>query len=114
MGWSSTINVKDSRQMMSWKVFTNWGYVSLINSKTVLELYDMHRDSSEGIDAQLSKLDEDGEKKYRSETPIAKLWRQTRKIETGAVVKSRKGLIGVEGGKGTCYQWKEKASVRKV
>ena len=30
------------------------------------------------------------------------------KIESGAVVKSRKGLIGVEGGIGTCYQWKEK------
>ena len=30
------------------------------------------------------------------------------KIETGAVVKSRKGLSGVEGGKGICYQWKEK------
>ena len=30
------------------------------------------------------------------------------KIETGAVVKSRKGLIGVERGKGICYQWKEK------
>ena len=33
-------------------------------------------------------------------------------MESGAVVKSRKGLIGVEGGKGICYQWKEKASVR--
>ena len=30
------------------------------------------------------------------------------RIETGAVVKSRKGLSGVEGGKGACYQWKEK------
>ena len=30
-----------------------------------------------------------------------------RKIESGAVVK-RKGLIGDEGGKGICYQWKEK------
>ena len=30
------------------------------------------------------------------------------RIESGAVVKSRKGLIGVEGGKGICYQWKEK------
>ena len=29
------------------------------------------------------------------------------KNETGAVVKNRKGLSGVEGGKGTCYQWKE-------
>ena len=35
------------------------------------------------------------------------------RIESGAVLKSRKGLIGVEGGKGICYQWKEKASVRK-
>ena len=30
------------------------------------------------------------------------------KIETGAVVKSRKGSSGVEIGKGICYQWKEK------
>ena len=35
------------------------------------------------------------------------------KIETGAVVKSHKGLSGVERGKGICYQWKEKGSVRK-
>ena len=30
------------------------------------------------------------------------------RIESGAVDKSRKGIIGVEGGKGICYQWKEK------
>ena len=37
------------------------------------------------------------------------------RIESGAVVRSRKGLIGVEGGKGIFYQWKEKqASVRQV
>ena len=30
------------------------------------------------------------------------------RIETGAVIKNRKGLSGVEGGKGICYQWKEK------
>ena len=35
------------------------------------------------------------------------------KIEIGAVVKSRKGLCGVEGGKGTCYQWKEKGQCSK-
>ena len=29
------------------------------------------------------------------------------RIESGAAVKSRKGTIGVEGGKGICYQWKE-------
>ena len=30
------------------------------------------------------------------------------KIEAGAVVKNRKGMSGVEGGKGICYQWKAK------
>ena len=29
-------------------------------------------------------------------------------IESGAVVQSQKELIGVEGGEGICYQWKEK------
>ena len=33
------------------------------------------------------------------------------RIESGAVIKSRKGLIGVEGGKGICYQWKEQGKV---
>ena len=35
------------------------------------------------------------------------------KIETGALVKNRKGLSGVEGGKGTWYQWKEKGQCSK-
>ena len=35
------------------------------------------------------------------------------KIETGAVVKNRKRLSGVGGGKGTGYQWKENANVRR-
>ena len=35
------------------------------------------------------------------------------KIETGAVVKNRKGLSGVEGGKGICHQWKEKGQCLK-
>ena len=30
------------------------------------------------------------------------------KIDTGPVVKNQKGLIGVEGGEGIWYQWKEK------
>ena len=35
------------------------------------------------------------------------------RIETGAVVKSRKGLSCVEGGKRTQYQWKEKGQCSK-
>ena len=34
-------------------------------------------------------------------------------IEKGAVVKNRKGMSGVEGGKGTCCQWKEKGQCSK-
>ena len=34
-------------------------------------------------------------------------------IETGAVVKNRKGMSGVEGGKGVCHQWKEKDQCSK-
>ena len=35
------------------------------------------------------------------------------KIETGAVVKSRKGLSGEERGRGICYQWREKGQCSK-
>ena len=35
------------------------------------------------------------------------------RIETGAVIKNRKGMSGVEGGKGICYQWKEKGQCSK-
>ena len=30
------------------------------------------------------------------------------RIETGAMIKNRKGTSGVEGGKSTCYQWESK------
>ena len=33
--------------------------------------------------------------------------------ETGAVIKNRKGMSGVEGGKGICYQWTEKNQCSK-
>ena len=33
------------------------------------------------------------------------------KIETGAVVKGRRGLSGIERGKGICYQWRAKKAV---
>ena len=35
------------------------------------------------------------------------------RMETGSVVKNRKGTSGVEGGRGTCYQWKEKSQCSK-
>ena len=68
-----------------------------------------HGNSSEEIDAQLSKVEDDGEKEHRSETSITKFRRQKReKLRQGAVVTSCRGLSGFERGKGICYQWKAK------
>ena len=39
--------------------------------KTVLELYDM-KNSSKDVDAQLSKVEDDGEQEHRSESSIKK------------------------------------------
>ena len=105
--WSIT----NFHRMTFWKVCTFWEYVSLINSKTYWNCTTWN--SSTDFDAQLSKVENNGEKKYRSETSIAIFWRWTREFQTGAVVKSRKGLSGVEGGKGICYQWKEKGQCSK-
>ena len=49
------------------------------------------------------------DQKQRLQNFDARHWRN----ETGAVIKNRKGLSGVEGGKGTCYQWKEKGQCSK-
>ena len=51
-----------------------------------------HGDLSEDIDAQLSKIEDDGEEEYRSETPIAKLWRQTRENRNRSSCQESKGL----------------------
>ena len=61
--------------MMFWKVCTNWEYVSLINSKPYWNCTTWN--SSENIDAQLSKFEDTGEEENRSETSIAQFWRPT-------------------------------------
>ena len=67
-----------------------------------------HGDSSEDIDTQLSQFEDNGEEKFRSETSITKLWRQAGENWNRSSGQESKGIIGVEGGKGICYQWKEK------
>ena len=47
-------------------------YVSLTQLKTVLELYEMEIHQKKSM-PNYQKFEDDGEKKYRSETPIAKL-----------------------------------------
>ena len=49
------------------------------------------------------------DQKLRLRNFDARHWR----IETGAVIKNRKKKCGVEGGKGTCYQWKAKGQCSK-
>ena len=51
-----------------------------------------HGDSSEDIDAQISKIEDDGEEKYRSETSITKLWRQARKNWNRSSGQESKGI----------------------
>ena len=58
--------------------------------KTVLELYDVVKRC---IDQKLRLRNFDA---------------RHGRIESAAVVKSRKGIIGEEGGKGICYHWQEK------
>ena len=72
-----------------------------------------HGDLSEDIDAQLSKIDNDGEKSLDQKLRLRNFDARHRKIETGAVVISRKGSSGGGTGKGICYQWKEKGQCSK-
>ena len=90
--------------MKSWKVYTKYEYVSM---KTVLELYDME------IHQKVSMPNYQKLKTMVKRSTYQKLQKRYfdarhEKIETEAVVKSHKGLSGVERGKGICYQWKEK------
>ena len=81
--------------------------MSLINSKTVLELYDMeiHQKISVPNNQKMKTMVKRSiDQKHRFRNFNAGHGRN----ESGAVMKSRKGLTGVDGGKGICYQWKEK------
>ena len=75
--------------------------------KTVLELYDMeiHQEISVPKNQQLKTMVKRSiDQKLRLRNFDARHGR----IESGAVMESRRSVIGVEGGKGTCHQWKEK------
>ena len=66
-------------------------FASVVNRIGILS----HGNSLEDIDAQLSKVEDDGEEKHRSETSIVKFRRQKKRTESGAVVTSRR-LSGIE------------------
>ena len=105
MGRSSTL-CQNVHPMRSWKVCTNWEYVS---SKPHLNCTTWRF-----IWKNLLPTIKSWQPWYRSHKLRLRnfdAWHG--RIESGAVVKSRKGLIGVEGGKGTCYHWKEKGQCSK-
>ena len=80
--------------------------------KTVLELYDMEihqKISMPNYQTLKTMVKRNIDQKLRLRNFDARHGR----TETRAVVKNRKGLIGVEGGKGFCYQWKEKGQCSK-
>ena len=75
--------------------------------KTELELYDMEIHQKISL-PNYQKLKTMVKRRIDEKLRLRYFDARHGKIETGAVVKSRKGLSGVEGGKGICYQWKEK------
>ena len=74
--------------------------------KTVLELRDMeiHQKMSMPNYQKLTIVKRSLDQKLR----LRKIDARNEKIETGAVVTSRRGSSGIERGKGVCYQWKAK------
>ena len=75
--------------------------------KTVFELYDMwihQKVSMPNYQKLITMVERSVVQKLRLRNFDAKHGR----IETGAVVKNRKGLSGFEGGKGICYSGKER------
>ena len=75
--------------------------------KTVLELYDMEIHQKIPM-PNCQKLKTMVKRRKDQELRLRNFDAGHGRIKSGAVVKSRKGLIGVEGGKGVCYERKEK------
>ena len=75
--------------------------------KTVLELYDMEIHQKISM-PKYQKLRTMVKRSIDQRLRLRNFDSRHGRIETGAVVKNRKRMSGVEGGKGTCYRWKEK------
>ena len=77
--------------------------------KTVLELYDMEIHQKISI-PKYTKLKTMVQRSIDQKLRLRNFGAGHERIETGVVV-NRKGMSGVEGGKGSCDQWKEKRPV---
>ena len=90
MGWSSTISVKDSIRWClrkSVQIKNTWVRATE-NCIGVVR----HGDLSEDTDAQLSKVEDNGEEECKSETSITKLGRQTREKWNRSSGQKSKGI----------------------
>ena len=98
--------------MISWKVCTKKEKCESAQLKTVLELYNVEihlKISMPNYQKLKTMVKRSIDQKLRPRNFDARHGRN----QTGAVVKNRKGMSGVEGGKGVCYQWKEKGQCSK-
>ena len=86
--------------------------MSLNHFKIVLELYNLeiHQKISVPNCQELKTMEK---RRKDQKLRLRNFDARHGRIETGAVIKNRKEKSGVEGGKGTCYQWKEKAQCSK-
>ena len=78
--------------------------------KNVLELYDMEIHQMTSM-PNYQKMKTMVKRKKDEKLRLRNCDARHGRIESGAVVKSRKGTVGVEGGKGIFNQWKEKRPV---
>ena len=101
-----------SHVMTSGKVCTHWGYVSPRNSRTGLELNDMDMQQKISMPCY-QKLKTMVKRSVDQKIRLRNFDARHGRIESGAVIRSRKGSIGVEGGKVSVTRGKKKASVRK-
>ena len=88
-------------EAISWKVCTNWRHESLSSSRqywncTTWKFIRRYRRLKTMVKRSIDQ-------KLRLRNFDAK----HRNIESGAVVKSHRGLSGIERGQGICYQWKD-------
>ena len=79
---------------------------------TAIELYDMEIHQKISM-PNYQKLKTMVKRSVDQKLRLRKFDARNERIETGAVVKNRKELIGFEGRKGTCYQWKENGQCSK-
>ena len=75
--------------------------------KTVLELYDLEIHENIAM-PNYQKLKTMVKRSTDQKLQLRNFDARSEKIETGAVVTSRRGSGGVERGKGICYQWNAK------